>query len=280
MRAPLVALALLLAGPVAAADPPRAASTTLCGDQYLLTLAEPAQIVSLSWQATGPLSHYADRARGYPTNRGSAEELVAAGAEVVILSHGVDPQTRRVLDAFEITHVEVESVAGFDGVARNVRRVAAALGRPAAGEAAIAAMRARLDALRGEARGPDPLVAYFRPDGGGAAADTFVDAALRAAGYRNLQRELGQRGWSRLPAEALVRHPPDGFVVSFFDTTAASVSTRLRRNPILDAAMARGTVIAVPGRYWLCAHPLLVDAAELLARERARLVEPEPEPGS
>ncbi|NBC95101.1 MAG: ABC transporter substrate-binding protein [Deinococcus-Thermus bacterium] len=272
MRAPLVALALLLAGPVAAADPPRAASTTLCGDQYLLTLAEPAQIVSLSWQATGPLSHYAERARGYPTNRGSAEE--------VILSHGVDPQTRRVLDAFEITHVEVESVPGFDGVARNVRRVAAALGRPAAGEAAIAAMRARLDALRGEARGPDPLVAYFRPDGGGAAADTFVDAALRAAGYRNLQRELGQRGWSRLPAEALVRHPPDGFVVSFFDTTAASVSTRLRRNPILDAAMARGTVIAVPGRFWLCAHPLLVDAAELLARERTRLLAPEPEPGS
>ncbi|MFP4125207.1 MAG: ABC transporter substrate-binding protein [Alphaproteobacteria bacterium] len=253
-----------------AADLPRAASTTLCGDQYLLAIAAPAQIVALSWQATGPLSHYAERAAGYPTNRGSAEELIAAAAEVVIVDEGVDPQTRRVLDAFAIDHVRVETAAGFEGVADNVRRVSEALGRAARGEAVIERMRARLAAVE-DAGGDGPLVVYHRPDGGGAGRGTFIDGALRAAGLRNLQSELGQSGWTGLSAEALVRHPPDGFVISFFDTSPASVRTRLGRNPVLAEAMDGDKVLAVPGKYWLCAHPLLVDAVETLARERPRL---------
>lgn len=265
------ALALLVASSgVAAADLPLAASTTLCGDQYLLALAAPEQIVSLSWQATGPLSHYAERAAAYPTNRGSAEELVAVGAEVVIISHGVDPQTQRVLDAFAIDYVRVETAAGFEGVADNVRRVSQVLGRADRGEAVIDRMRARLAAVE-DAGADGPLVVYYRPDGGGAGHGTFVDGALRAAGFRNLQSELGHSGWSGLPAEALVRHPPDGFVISFFDTSPASVRTRLGHNPVLAEAMDGSTVLAVPGKYWLCAHPLLVDAVETLARERPRL---------
>lgn len=276
--AALLIAALSFANAAAAADKlPRAASTTLCGDQYLLALAAPGQIASVSWQATGPLSHHADRALGLPSNRGSVEELVAAGAEVVVSSRGTDPQRRRVLDAFDIAHVRVETAAGFEGVAANVRRVAQAIGRDAAGEALIASMEARLAAM-GAASGDDegPLVAYFRPDGGGAAAGTFVDAVLRAAGYRNLQTALGQRGWARLPAEALVRHPPEGFVLSFLDTRRTSVRTELGRNPIVARAMREGHVITVPGRLLLCVHPLLVDAVALLASERPGLLETRP----
>lgn len=267
-----VAVCLAMTGP-AAAELPRAASTTLCGDIYLLELADRDQIASLSWQATQADSAYAAAAEGLPANRGGLEELIAAGTELLVLDRGVDPQTRRAMEAFGITGVEVELVADFEGIARNLRRVAAALGQPERGEASIARMEARLEAAAPPEGADRPRIVYYRPGGGGAGAGTFVDAALQAAGYRNIQAELGQQGWDGLPLEELVRQDPDGFVISYFDTAAASVRATLGANPILATASQDRPVVTVPGRLWPCAHPVLAEAVEVLAAARHRFTE-------
>ncbi|HEX7858482.1 MAG TPA: hypothetical protein VF503_32765 [Sphingobium sp.] len=74
-----------------------------------------------------------------------------------------------------------------------------------------------------------------------------------------------------MPVEQVVRHPPDLFAVSYFDTSTHS-SAILRRNPILWRHARSRPVLNVHGKYWNCGSPLLVDAVEQLATERTRLL--------
>lgn len=267
-------LAVLASLPTAAAEEglPRIASTTLCGDQYLLALGVRAQIASVSWMATGPNSAYAVEAEGLSTNRGGLEELVASGADKVLAPRGMDPQMLRVLAAFEMEAVPIPAANDFETVASNLRAVGKAIGRPEAAEAAVAEMEARLAAIAPPADAPRPLALYYRPGGGGAGAGTFVHAVIEAAGMRNQQAERGMTGWGGQPIEALATDPPDGIVTSFFDTAQVSVRARLSRNSVFRRATIEKPLAEVPGKLWVCGHPKMVEAAEILAAQRPRFV--------
>ncbi|MEM6439098.1 MAG: ABC transporter substrate-binding protein [Pseudomonadota bacterium] len=265
-------VAALAALPAAAADLPRIASTTLCGDQYLLALGVREQIASVSWMATGPNSAYADAAEGLPTNRGGLEELLASGADKVLAPRGTDPQMLRVLEAFDMEAVPIPMANDFETVASNLRAVGEAIGRPEAAEAAVAEMEARLAAIAPADGAPRPRALYYRPGGGGAGAGTFVHAVIEAAGMLNHQAERGMTGWAGLPLEALATDPPDGIVTSFFDTSRASARGRLSRSSVFRRATIEKPLVEVPGRLWICGHPKMAEAAEILAAARPRFI--------
>src|SRR5690606_35208194 len=90
-RRALAAVLMTAAVAPATAAAPRVASYGLCADQMALMLADRAQIAAVSDQATSPLSHYADRAKGLPVTRGSAEEIIASGAQVFLTSDNLNP---------------------------------------------------------------------------------------------------------------------------------------------------------------------------------------------
>ena len=271
MLAALMLMGALIAAPATAAGRPlpRVASFGLCADQMLLMMAAPGQIASVSDQATGPLSVYADRARAFPANRGSAEEVIASGATVLLHSDAMNKRSADALASFGIRTISVSFANSWAEVDAMTRLVARAIGREARGEAVIADMHRRLARLRpAEPPAQWPTVIYYRPDGGGAGTGTFVDESLRTAGFRNLQAEWGPPLWSGVPVEQIVRQPPDLFAVSYFDTNH-NASSVLRRNPVLWGHARSRPVLNVPGKYWNCGSPLLVEAVELLARERA-----------
>ena len=258
--------------PVSAiAAPVRVASYGLCADQMVLMLAPREQIAAVSPQATGPLSHYAARARGIPATRGSAEEILASGARLLVTSDMMDKRTMAALDRFGIAVLPLPFANDWAEITAMTRDVAEALGRPERGEAVIADMRATLAAARpSEPRGHWPSIIYYRPDGGGAGGGTFVDAALQAAGYRNLQAEWGPPGWGGVPLERVIGAPPSAFAVSYFDGAAPS-STVLRRNPLLWGKAQHRPILSVPGKYWNCGSPLLAEAVKWLAARRGPL---------
>lgn len=276
MRRWLAALALLptalcAAGPGAARPLPRVASFGLCADQMLLMLAAPAQIASVSAQATGPLSFYAQRARAFPANRGSAEEVIASHAQVLLVSDAVDQRSAHALAQFGVRIVNVPLANDWTEIEAMTRTVARAIGRDSQGEAAIARMRARLAHVKPAGpRSTWPTAIYYRPDGGGAGTGSFVDTALAAAGFRNLQAEWGPPLWGGVPVEKVVLTPPDLFAVSYFDTSRNGSSV-LRRNPVLWGKARNRPVVNIHGKYWNCGSPLLVEAVEQLAAERQRL---------
>lgn len=252
---------------------PKAASFGLCADQMLMMLADPHQIASLSAQAKGPLSAYADKAKYFPTNRGSAEEVIASGAKILLQSDAMSQQSAAALRGFGVEVVSIPFADSWAEVDAMVRHVARALGQVQRGEAIIRNMRQRLAAVYPtEPMEQWPTIIYYRPDGGGAGSGTFVDISLKAAGFRNLQAEWGPPSWSGIPAERVVRQPPDVFAVSYFDTSNNGSSV-LRRNPILWGQARRRPLVAVAGKYWNCGSPLLVDAVELLAKERQKLMQ-------
>lgn len=255
----------------AQAAAPKAASFGLCADQMLMMLADPAQIASLSPASRGPLSAYAAKAQAFPINRGSAEEVIASGAKLLLQSDAVSPTSAAALRQFGVKTISIPMANSWPEIDAMVRQIAHELGQSARGEAVIRTMHQRLAQLRpAEPSNQWPSIIYYRPDGGGAGAGTFVDISLKAAGFRNLQAPWGPPQWSGIPAERVIRHPPDAFAVSYFDTSQNG-SSILRRNPLLWGQARTRPIINVPGKYWNCGSPLLVDAVEYLVSERRKL---------
>jgi iron complex transport system substrate-binding protein len=251
---------------------PRVASTSMCADEYVLLLADRTQIASLSSQARSPLAVYADRAKGLKLNHRDVEEMARDRVDLVV-DDGADRQFSSALGLLGIKTVGLPLPTAYtvEEIESAVEGVAAAVGHQDRAAAINADIRIRVAALRADAPSFQhrPIVAYFRPDGGGAGSDTFVDTALGLGGFRNLQALAGQRGWQRMSMEDIIQNPPQAFVISFFDNQRNSLSAVRGRNPLLGRFDA--PVISTPGKMWICLSPSLVAAAESLRSARLQV---------
>ena len=96
-RIVLALLALLLLTPVRADAPRRVVSLNLCADQLLLSLADPAQVASVTFLARDPeLSFLSAEAASVPSNGGTGEAILLNRADLVLLG-AYDGRARRDL---------------------------------------------------------------------------------------------------------------------------------------------------------------------------------------
>lgn len=260
-----LALAVGLIAPAAAAGP-RVLALDQCADQYVLALSPRASIVGLSHRADDADSRLRDLARGLPLRRADLETALAVRPDVVVRYWGGDPRLVRALERRGTRVITLVDAAEFDAVRGNIRAVAAALGRPAAGEALIADMDRRLARAAGAWRGRKAL--YLTPGGVSAGAGTLVDAVLRAAGLRNAER---RPGYPSVSVEAAALDPPDAVVLGFFD------SFRLAGNnwgpgghAVLQRIARTRAVASLPGALLGCPDWGAAEAAERLALSAPR----------
>lgn len=262
-----LALALLVAAPVPAVAGGRVASATVCADQYVLALAPRDQIAAVSPDAANPwLSLLSGRAAGLPGLRPSAEVYLEAGVEVMVTNAWTDHQTAALLERFGVRVVRIPLADTYDAVAEATRLVAAALGREAEGEALVAAMHRRLDAVAERAPGRGREALYLRPDGGTAGPGSFVAAVMDTVGLRNQAEALGKRGWASHDLEHFIADPPDMIVTSFFGSPYPTARTGFGGHPAFTDRAARMAQADVPGALWVCGGWILAEAAEHLAR--------------
>ncbi|MCX8018670.1 MAG: hypothetical protein N2690_12355, partial [Rhodocyclaceae bacterium] len=108
-------------------------STNLCADLLLLRLADPAQIRSVSSQAQDPrLSPVAQRARAYPANRGSLEEVLAFQPDIAFVYQGWRPYSwNERLQRQGIAIIGLPYPRSWDEALAAARLMAQALGRAA-----------------------------------------------------------------------------------------------------------------------------------------------------
>ena len=282
MRAPAVlagAMSLLLPllaltswSPARAAPAPRVLSLDQCADQYVLALSPRSAIVGLSTRAGNPDSYLAARARGLPTRRADAEAALAAHPQVVVRYWGGEPRLLAELQRRGARVARIEEASDFAGVRRNIRSVAASLGRTAAGERLIADMDARLAASAGAWGGRGAL--YLTSGGATAGAGTLIDSILRAAGLRNL---AGGAGYREVSLEKLELDPPSAIVEGFFDPASqAQVRWGPGRHAVL-ARLRRGrAVVSLPGALLGCPAWFAADAVKLIAAAAPAGVRPCP----
>ena len=268
---------LLLLLPLAPAAPAegglRVASLNVCSDQLVLMLADREEIASLSYYAADPsFSHFAERARGIATNRGQAEELLAAEPTLVVGGTFSNPATQELLARLGIPVLPLEVPADFAAIRAQVLSVARALGHPDRGEALVEEMDRRLDALERGRRERVPLAAVYQENGITPAKGTLIDAVIAAAGLENLGRRLGLFGYSALSLEDLALARPALLIHSIEAQDAPSLARQVLSHPALEAVARDAVRIVVPASLWVCPGPYTVEAAELLAAARDRVL--------
>jgi iron complex transport system substrate-binding protein len=262
----LAACAALSAGlwaavpfPSPAAPPGRVLSVDQCADQYVMALADRRTIVGVSRLASGPDSFLRASARGLPQSRPTLESVLAARPEVVVRSWTPDVRLVPALKARGVTVVQLDDPTDFDGVRRNIRAVATALGRGPEGEGLIRDMDAKLARASGAWGGRRAL--YLTPDGYTAGAGTMTDAILKAAGLTNA---APGPGFAAVPLEALVRRPPDAVVLAFFDPDHMS-HWAMGRRPLVRQLVKGRTIATLSGDLMLCPAWFSADAALRIA---------------
>jgi iron complex transport system substrate-binding protein len=206
VRAIELLVALLLAGPAAAA--PRVVSMNPCLDAILLRVAEPAQVTAIShWShdlaATSlPLAE----AKRFPAHGGTAEEVISARPDLVLLTPYTPLATRAALARLGIKTLAVGVPATIDESLAQVREVAAAVGQPARGARLVAAIERDLAAAR---RAGPPRPALMRLASGLVPGPGSLSEALMAhTGLESVAPAYGLKAAGVLGMEALALKPP------------------------------------------------------------------------
>jgi iron complex transport system substrate-binding protein len=274
------ALAWAQCGSVAAQSPAqpgekprRIVSLDLCADQLLIELVSRERIAAVTHLLADPaVSAIPEKGRGIPFTRGGAEEVLRHDPDLVLAGPFGVSGTVGLLRRLGRNMVVVPLANDLDGVRAAVRTVAAAVGEQAKGEAMIADYDRRLAGLaRGAEGGRRPTAVIYQVSGAVSGAGSLADAALTAAGLRNMAADYPLARSGVVPLEALLARPPDLLVLSSgADEYRTAVADNLR-HPVIGLLRKRGASIELPWRMWLCGTPHIVEAVEQLAAARGRI---------
>jgi len=231
----------------------RVASLNMCTDEYLLLLARPSEIASVSRLSRDPADSSLWRmGQRYPGNRGDLESALGTRPTLLITMGGSGRATSMIARRMGLRMLDLPFPATIDDVAKNMDRVAAALGDPSR---AISWKRrlARLRATQGPVRD-----AIFLGSGGTSVGARSVEAEwMRLAGLR--QRALPG---GRASLELLATRPPQVLLRSAYRRSERSLGQTWLDHPLAKPKASKS--ITVDGRPWTCAGPLMPDEVERL----------------
>ena len=238
-----------------AASAVRVASLNLCSDEYLLLLARPAEIASVSYLAREPLESPLWRAaQGHHLNRGSIEQILGTRPSLVLTTSGGGRASGLIARRMRLRTLDLAPASSLDGVAANLRSVAGALGEPRRADPWLA----RLAALRRTSPRSAQDTIFLSGAGDSLAADGLGAQWLRLAGLE--QRAVGDR----VSLETLLVRPPTVLVRSNYRLGQVSRGARWLDHPVVRRAKSRR--IATDGRAWTCLGPLMIAEIERLRR--------------
>lgn len=237
----------------------RVASLNLCTDEYLLLLARPHEIASISYLARDPLeSRLWRNARRHHANYGSLEQVIAQRPTLVLTMGGGGRATHLIAGRMGLRRLELRSGSTPGDVAANLTLVAKALGRPGSAKPWIE----RLQRLYSDQPSHSTDAIWLSGSGDSLAPASPGAHWLRLAGLR--QRQIPE---GRASLETLVVRPPQVLIESTYRRAQTSRGVRWKDHPILRKAPSRR--LTADGRAWTCMGPLMITEIERL-RKSAR----------
>ncbi|MZQ88390.1 ABC transporter substrate-binding protein [Frigidibacter albus] len=264
-----LAVVLALFGTAHAETPARVVSMNLCTDQLALLLADPGQIVSLSYMASDPsASAMAAEAAAYPSNRGRAEELYLLKPDLVLASTFSSPGTLSMLNRLGLRVETYPPGATMEELRQAITDMGAALGQPQRAAALLADFDAQLAALSAPPL-RRPRAALYSEGSYASGARTLEGQVMQAAGFDNIATEHGLDWGGRMPLEVLVMSAPEVVITE----TGRPGTKRARAQAVLShpamAQMRRADVVA--HQDWICATPRVLDAIAALTQLRRQM---------
>jgi len=240
-----------------AASAIRAASLNMCSDEYLLLLARPGEIASVSRLSRDPADSPLWRlGRRFRENRGTLESALEGRPNLVITMGGGGRATGLIAARLGLSTLDLPFPATAADVALNMDLVASALGDPERSRP----WKRRLGQLR-----------KTKPVGRDA---IFLGAGGNSVGSRSLEAEwMGLAGLRQRPLpggraslELLATRPPDILLRSAYRRGERSLGQAWLDHPLASPPGAR--ILTVDGRPWTCSGPLMIDVVERLRKVR------------
>ena len=265
-----LALAVLLMGmaPAWAQSPQRVVTVNLCLDQLALRLAAPGQLVGVSYLSHDPrISVLVDEARAVAAVRAQVESILVLKPDLVIFDAASHATAKRLLRMAGVALLEVPWAASLEESENLIVRMAAAMGRQAAGDKLITNMHRQRDALAWKGP-PTATAAVLGANRGTAGKGSLMDELLHLAGFRNLAAELGIEAYGRLPIETVIASRPDFLVFDGAGNASPSHATEFVDNRALRSLLGQARFVSVPMKLTVCAGPENLDAVRLLAEAR------------
>jgi iron complex transport system substrate-binding protein len=231
----------------------RVASLNLCTDEYLLLLARPDEVASVSRLSHDPADSPLWRiGRRYPANRGSLESALPTRPTLLLIMGGGGRASGMIAARMGLKTLDLPFPATLAEVEANMVRVATALGDPAR----AASWQRRLTALRG-ARGPTDDAIFLGSGGNSVDSGSLGAQWMRLAGLR--QRALPG---GRASLELLATRPPEVLLRSTYRQNEHSLGQAWLDHPLARPATSRE--IPTDGRRWTCTGPLMLAEIERL----------------
>lgn len=252
--------------------PRRIVSATLATDEILLALVEPSRLLAVTYLAVDEtISNVPQAAAGVPhTVHADAEQLLALQPDLIFVASYLRPEVVRILQDAALpvfTFQEFESIAAIQG---NIRLVAQAVGEETRGEAVVAEMNARLQAVAEPLRGikARPRALYWEARGLTAGARTSIDDIIAHAGGDNVAASLGLTGMATLSVEQVLALNPEVIFTGGKAPHPAAELPPLLLHPALQVvdAVQQQRVFVLPRRYLSTISQHIVEAVEALAR--------------
>ena len=263
----LTAFALLAAcrpAPPTQSPGRRIVSLDYCADQFVLGLADRADILAVSPDAGAAFSYMRAAAEGLPRVRPRAEDVLALKPGIVVRSYGGGPNARAFFERAGVPVLQLPFPDDIAGARAVIGHAARGLGWPERGEALIAEMDARLRAAR--VHGPSARALYMTPAGYSAGPGTLVHDVLTAAGLDNFQ---SRRGWQPIPLEALAYETPALVArADFGEGTSHDDAWTSFRHPVVRRTVRAVPVARLDGATTSCGGWFVADAVAALAALR------------
>ena len=277
MQAALTLLLLLLLRDVTAQ--PTAASLNLCADSILLEVADPAQIVSVSWLATDPsLSNYAHLAGKYPNNRGRIEELVPHSPDYVFTGANTSAVDDALLDRLGYQVIRLKPDNSLEDYRQNLLMVGKLLDKIDQAERLITDLNNSLEAISVQpVTGYQPQAIIFQANGYSPGVRTLPFELMTLAGLKYLEEALNEWPNGRfLSVEELLYQRPDVVVLAALELEHPALADLFLKHPALSDGHAetandwRPMVINVRERHFNCGSQYAAQAVQSMNEARIR----------
>jgi len=246
-------------------------SLNLCTDQLAMALADPEQLMSVSFLARDrTISPMWREAQNFPVNHGIAEEVFLEQPDLVVTGTFSQHNTTFLLRRVGLPVEEFDFAMTLETIPGEIRRMGALLHQREKAEKLASDFAASLDAIEKQQCEPKPTILAFEQNGISPGKETLADSVFRAAGFRNLAAEAGLVGAAPFPLELVVAQEPDVIVVQASEDEAPTLGAYVLRHPAMKHLNSRIDSFLPPGS-WACNGPLIIDAVKALAELRQKV---------
>jgi iron complex transport system substrate-binding protein len=246
--------------------PTRIVSLDYCADQYVLKLADREQILAISPDGMKDFSYMREAAKGVPTVRPNAEDVLILKPDLIVRAYGGGPNAAAFFERAGVPVLNVGWTSNLNGdgpgsVPDLVRQMADGLGQSARGEALAEEFRSRLTSLDPAGNGKTAL--YMTSAGVTTGPGSLIHEMLATAGYENFE---SRPGWHTIPLERLAYEQPDLIAAAFFDRSNRALDAWSPINhPIAHRQMRKQALVPIEGAWTACGAWFILDAVEALA---------------